>query len=49
LALDAAPFHRVLDLREGKSSAGEVDLERVFEKYLDLVMTVAEEIDRHLA
>jgi hypothetical protein len=49
LALDAAPFHRVLDLREGKSSAGEADMERVFEKYLDLVMTVAEEIDRHLA
>jgi hypothetical protein len=46
--LDAAPFHRVLDLREGKSSAGESDMEGIFERYLDLVTAMAEEIDRRL-
>jgi hypothetical protein len=48
-ALNAAPFHRVLDLREGKSAAGELNLEAVWEPYLDLVTRVAEEIDRRLA
>jgi len=49
LALEAAPFHRVVDLREGKSAGGELNLEHVLESYLDLVTKVAEEIDRRLA
>ena len=49
LALDATPFHRVWDLREGKSGAGELNLEAIFGSYLDLVTTVAEELDRRLA
>jgi hypothetical protein len=49
LALDAAPFHRVLDLREGKSTGGELNLETVLGSYVDLVTRVAEGIDRRLA
>jgi len=48
-AMNAAPFHLVLDLREGKSAGGEMNLEAVFEPYVDLVTRVAEEIDRRLA
>ena len=49
VALNAAPFHRVLDLREGKTAAGELNLEAVVGPYLDLLNSVAEEIDRRLA
>jgi hypothetical protein len=49
LGLNAAPFHLVLDLREGKSASGEMNLEAIFGPYLDLVTRVAEEIDRRLA
>lgn len=48
-ALNAAPFHLVSDLREGKSAGGEMNLEAVFGPYLDLVTRVAEEFDRRLA
>jgi len=47
--LDAAPFHAVLDLREGKSAEGEVNLEKLAASYLDLVTRVAAEIDRRFA
>lgn len=49
LDMHAAAFHRVMDLREGKSAGGEMDLEKTFAAYLDLVMKIAEEIDRRLA
>jgi len=49
VTMDAAAFHRVMDLREGKSAVGEMDLEKIFPAYLDLVMKIAEEIDRRLA
>jgi hypothetical protein len=49
LALDAAPFHRVWDLREGKSAGGELNLETILASYVNLVTRVAEEIDRRLA
>lgn len=49
LGVDAAPFHRVLDLREGKSAGGELNLESLLASYLDLVTRVAEEMDRRLA
>jgi hypothetical protein len=48
-AMNAAPFHLVLDLREGKSTGGEMNLGAVFEPYVDLVTRVAEEIDGRLA
>jgi len=44
-----AAFLDVLDLREGKQGAGEINAERVFEEYLDAVARVAEEMDRRLA
>lgn len=49
LALNAAPFHFVWDLREGKSAGGEMNLEAVFASYLDLVTSVAEKIDARFA
>jgi hypothetical protein len=49
LGFDAAAFHTVLDLREGKRSAGEINHEQVFAAYLDAVMKVAEEMDQRLA
>jgi hypothetical protein len=48
-AVNAAPFNLVLDLREGKSAGGEINLDAVFAPYLDLVARVAEEIDHRLA
>lgn len=47
--LDAAPFHAVLDLREGKSAEGEVNLEKLAASYLDLVARIADEMDRRFA
>lgn len=49
LGVNGASFQAVLDLREGKSGAGEINLERVVGSYTDLVTNVAEEIDRRLA
>jgi len=49
LSMDPAAFHQVMDLREGKSAAGEMNVEKIFEAYLDLVTKTAEEIDRRLA
>jgi hypothetical protein len=46
---DAAPFQRVLDLREGKSAGGELNLESLLASYVDLVSKMAEEMDRRLA
>ena len=49
VGFNPAPFHAVLDLREGKRGAGELDPERVFADYLDVAARVAEEMDRRLA
>lgn len=49
VAADAAPFHRVLDLREGKSAGGELNLDAVLASYVDFVSKVAEEVDRRSA
>jgi hypothetical protein len=38
-----------LDLRDGKSAGGELNLEKILASYVDLVTTVAEEMDRRLA
>jgi len=48
VGFNAAAFHTVLDLREGKRGGGELDPERVFGDYLDAVAKVAEEMDRRL-
>ena len=49
VGFNAAAFHTVLDLREGKRGGGELDPERLFGDYLDAVARVAEEMDRRLA
>ena len=49
ITADVAAFHRVWDLREGKSAGGELNLESILASYLDLVTKVAEEMDRRLA
>jgi len=49
VTLNAEPFQRISDLREGKSAEGELNLEALLESYLDLVTRVAEEIDQRLA
>lgn len=49
LDFDDAAFQTVLDLREGKRNRGEIDVERTFAAYLEVVMRVAGEMDRCLA
>jgi hypothetical protein len=49
MGLSAAPFQRVLDLREGKSAGGELNLETLLASYVDLLTNVAEQIDQRLA
>jgi len=49
IGLNAAPFHRILDLRDGKSAGGELNLETLLASYVDLVTRVAEEVDRRFA
>ncbi len=49
VGFDRAGFHTVLDLREGKREAGELNPEQTFAAYLDAVTRVAEEMDRFLA
>jgi hypothetical protein len=48
VAFNPAAFHAVLDLREGKKSAREINLPKIFAEYLDTVTCVAEEMDRRL-
>jgi hypothetical protein len=49
LGFDPAAIHAVLDVRDGKKRAAEVDHDRTFAAYLDTVTQVAEEMDRRLA
>jgi hypothetical protein len=49
LGFDAAAFDAVLDLREGKANAGQLDHEKMFAAYLNAVTLVTEEMDRRLA
>jgi hypothetical protein len=46
---DPSAFHQILDLREGKRQASEIDVEVALHNYLVLVEVVAAEIDRRLA
>jgi predicted nucleotidyltransferase len=45
---DAATFHQLLDLREGKSDAKSVNVEPSLRSYLTFVESVTNEIDRRL-
>lgn len=48
LEFDAAPFHQVLEVREGKRQAQGLDWHALFRRYLDGAMRVADEVDRRL-
>jgi hypothetical protein len=49
LGFESAAFDAVLDLREGRKNATELNAEETFAAYLDAVTGVAEEMDRRLA
>jgi hypothetical protein len=49
LGFDAATFHAVLDIREGKSKPGDSEADRIFAAYLHAVTHVAAEMDRRFA
>jgi hypothetical protein len=44
--VDPFPFDILLDLREQKKKAGEVDPEALFESYLRQIETVVAHVDR---
>ncbi len=48
VGFDVAAFHLVLDLRDGKCSAADINPESAFAAYLNAVTQVAEAIDRML-
>lgn len=48
LEFDPAPFHTVLELREGKRGAKGPDMHAIFRGYLSGAMRVADEVDRRL-
>ncbi len=49
LGFDPAPFHTILDIREGHKRGRDVDVQATFDAYLDRVAHVANEMDRRLA
>jgi len=49
LGFDPAPFHLLLDIREKRRRASEVDVQATFDKYLHAVVKATEEVDRRLA
>ena len=49
LGFDAAPFHTVFDVREGKRRERDVDAAATFAAYLKGVARVTDEVDRRLA
>jgi len=44
--IDATPFHALLDFREGKTKARDVDPGRLFERYMKEIQTVVDAVDR---
>jgi len=48
VGFDAAPFHAVLDVREGKRKPAQVDVAATFHAYLGGITRVVEEVDRRL-
>lgn len=49
LGFEAGPFQAVLDVREGKRGARDLDLQATFRAYLEGVARVVSEMDRRLA
>jgi predicted nucleotidyltransferase len=49
LGFDASGIHTILDVREGKLTENQVDVQATFHSYLVAVTRVAEEVDRRLA
>jgi hypothetical protein len=49
LGFDPAPFHTILEIREGRKRQRDVDVQVTFDAYLDRVSGVAAEMDRRLA
>ena len=49
LGFDPIPFHTIFEIREGRKREREVDVQALFDAYLDRVVKVTEEIDRRLA
>jgi len=49
LGFDASGFHAVLDVREGKRTARDVDVTSTFHAYLEAVTRVVDEVDRRLS
>jgi hypothetical protein len=48
LGFNAAAFHAILDVREGRRREKEVDVEAVFREYLEGVTRVTDEVDRRI-
>jgi hypothetical protein len=48
IGFDAQPFHKVLDLREGKAAPRDVDADALFRQYLAAITQVVHEVDRRL-
>lgn len=49
VGFDSAPFHALLDVRERRRQAGEIDWSSTFTSYLAGIELVAREVDRRLA
>ena len=49
LGFDPIPFHTIFGIREKRKREREVDVQALFDAYLDRVVKVTEEIDRRLA
>jgi predicted nucleotidyltransferase len=49
LGFDPAPFHSIFEIREGHKRGRDVDVQAIFDAYLDRVSKVADEMDRRLA
>ena len=49
LEFDPSPFYTIFEIREGHKREREVDVQAIFDAYLDRVVKVTEEIDRRLA
>jgi predicted nucleotidyltransferase len=48
LGFDPAPFQSILDVREGRKRAGDLDVRATFGAYLERVAQVTDEVDRRL-
>jgi hypothetical protein len=49
LGFDPSPFEAILDIREGRKRAADLNVNATFSEYLDRVSKATEEVDRRLA